>query len=98
MVLHNMRQTMDYLADGEVPQDIQARNKRDMAYCPNLALRAVDRLFYAGGTMVRMEENELQRKFRDIQTAASQFFLNWDVNGTLFGRQSLGLDVEMPNF
>jgi alkylation response protein AidB-like acyl-CoA dehydrogenase len=98
MILHNMRQTMDYLSQGEVPIDIQARNKRDMGYCPSLAVKAVDKLFYAGGTMVRMEENDLQRKFRDIQTASSQFFLNWDINGTLFGRQSLGLPVDIPNF
>ena len=76
----------------EMPIEIRARNKRDMAYASVLAGRAVEKLFYAGGAVGILLSNELQRRFRDIHAGNKQVALNWDVNGTTYGQIALGVD------
>lgn len=92
LILANMRETMGYLAQGiSVPPEVERRNKRDMGYAPTLAVRAVDRLFYAGGANFLFKTNELERQFRDVHAGSHQLALNWDICGTQFGRGALGL-------
>lgn len=92
IILSNLRETMTYLAHGTpVPPEIERRNKRDMGYAPTLAVRAVDRLFYAGGANFLFNANPLERQFRDVHAGSHQLALNWDICGTQYGRGALGL-------
>ena len=94
MILGNIRESLEILAEHQqLPMDVLVRNRRDMAYAPRLALSAADRLFYAAGANGLFLSGDLQRKFRDIHAAAAQYFLGWDLNGTVYGRHALGLEV-----
>ncbi len=93
IMLGNLRESMEIIEEAEeLPLDIRARNKRDMAYCPLLATRAVDRLFYAAGAGGLFLDQDIQRSFRDVHAGNKQIALNWDVNGTTYGKVALGLD------
>ena len=93
VTLQNLRESMDMLSDSEtLHPDIVQRNRRDMSFVSALAVRAVDRLFYAAGANGLFLSNDLQRKFRDVHAGAQQIFLNWDINMTAYGRQMLGLE------
>lgn len=93
MVLSNLRETMEILEHAEeLPIDTRARNKRDMAYVCVLATRAVDRIMYASGATSLFLSNAVQRAFRDVHAGANQIALNWDINGTTYGKVALGLD------
>jgi hypothetical protein len=52
-----------------------------MAYCPILATRA-------GGLFL---SEDIQRSFRDVHAGNKQIALNWDSNGTTYGKVALGL-------
>ena len=43
-------------------------------------------------------ESNFQRQFRDVHAAGAQVFLNWDANGTVYGRARLGLEAGGPVF
>ena len=89
----NLKETMEVLIDAEeLPIELRARNKRDMAYCPMLAARAVDRIFYAAGASGLFLSESIQRSFRDVHSGMRQIALNWDVNGTTYGQIALGQD------
>ncbi len=93
IVLENLRETMQHLEHyDELPIEIRARNKRDMAYVSNLAIKAIDRIMYASGATGLFLSNDIQRAFRDIHAGANQIALNWDVNGTTYGKVALGID------
>ena len=93
IILEDLRETQEYLHDNEkLPREMMTRNKRDMAYAPVLATRAIDRIFYAAGAGGLLLSGDLQRSFRDVHAAAAQLALNWDVNGTTYSQVALGLD------
>ena len=93
MVLNNLRETMELLeVEERLPIDFMARNKRDMAFAPNLAIRAIDRIMYAAGANGLFLSNDIQRAFRDVHSGVGQIALNWDINGTTYGKVALGLD------
>lgn len=93
IILGDLHETMAYMEHAEeLPLQMCARNKRDMAYVPVVAARAVDRIFYGIGAGGIFQSQEIQRSFRDVQAANKQSALNWDVNGTEFGKVALGLD------
>jgi 3-hydroxy-9,10-secoandrosta-1,3,5(10)-triene-9,17-dione monooxygenase len=93
MILNDLMETMEILENlDELPIEIRARNKRDMAYAPLLAARAMDRIYYASGTAVLFESNDLQRCFRDVHAGTKQVALNFDINATTYGKVALGLD------
>jgi hypothetical protein len=48
-----------------------------------------------GGSAI-VETHPLQRALRDAHAAQGHIGLNWDVNGTMYGRVALGLDPEFP--
>ena len=92
-MLGNLTETMEILADAEeLPIELRARNKRDMAYCPMLAARAVERLFYAVGASGLFLSEPIQRSFRDVHAGMRQIALNWDVNATTYGQIVLEQD------
>ncbi len=93
IILEDLQETQDYLQSHEkLPREMMTRNKRDMAYVPVLATRAIDRIFYAAGAGGLLLSGDLQRCFRDVHAGAAQLALNWDVNGTTYGQVALGLD------
>ncbi len=93
MIINNLRETHDMLLDAEqLPQDVMARNRRDMAYAPILARRAIDRIFHAAGATAIFLDQDIQRYFRDVNAGAQQIFLNWDANATIFGKIALDVD------
>lgn len=93
MVLENLRETMAWLENNErMPIEMMARNKRDMAFAPNLAMKAVDRIMYAAGANGLFLSSHVQRAFRDVHAGIGQIALNWDINGTTYGKVALGLD------
>ena len=60
------------------------------AFVAQLALKAIDRVFYAAGASQMVGGGFLQRCFRDAQTGSRQFGLNWDIARTNGGRALLG--------
>lgn len=93
IVLHDVAESMAHLEDhDELTPAMMNRNKRDMAFSCVVATRAVDRLFYAAGANGLFLSNGLQRAFRDVHAGSSQLALNWDANGTDYGRVMLGME------
>ena len=93
LILGDLQETHCVLEDAdEVPVEMRARNLRDMAFAPVLAKRAGDRLFYAAGAESLGLDDELQRYYRDVNAGAQQLCLNWDANGTVYGRITLGME------
>jgi alkylation response protein AidB-like acyl-CoA dehydrogenase len=97
ILLTNIQESLKILrAKEDIPEEMHHRNRRDMAFCPRLAQASVDRLFYAAGAGGLDLNNNLQRQFRDVHAAGAQVFLNWDINGTVYGRSQLGLEPGGP--
>ena len=97
ILLTNIQESIKILRENEdIPEEMHHRNRRDMAFCPRLAQASVDRLFYAAGAGGLDLNNNLQRQFRDVHAAGAQVFLNWDINGTVYGRSQLGLEPGGP--
>ncbi|MDX2222249.1 MAG: acyl-CoA dehydrogenase family protein [Rhodospirillaceae bacterium] len=71
------------------PLDI-ARIKRNCAYVATLAKRAAMRLVEATGAGGLMDGSPVYRAFADTLAAAGHRALNWDVNGTNFGKLQFG--------
>ena len=93
IVLVNLAESMSYVFNYQaIPPGILMRNRRDMAYAPQLALRAVNRLMYAMGAGGLFKSNEQERRFRDIRAGVVQGALQWDSAGTQYGRWAVGLD------
>jgi 3-hydroxy-9,10-secoandrosta-1,3,5(10)-triene-9,17-dione monooxygenase len=80
---------------GAVPSlEQRARYRRDGAYAATLCTRAVDVLFGATGGGAIYARNPLQRAFRDVHAANAHYVLNWDINGAMYGRVTLGLSPD----
>ena len=94
------RDTAEAMAAMREPRPLtmaeKIRNRRDQAYSARLCTRAVDRLFGAAGARGILEENVVQRKFRDLRAANVHIAVNWDLAGTTYGRVTLGLDPITP--
>ena len=74
LLRQNTREVLDLAARGETPTLLdRARYRRDHAFMARLGVRAVSRLFEAGGGHALLESNPLQRFHRDA-LAASQHF------------------------
>ncbi len=67
----------------------RARYRRDKAFLARLCVRAVDRLFEAGGARAVLESDPLQRFHRDVHGASHHAALAWDTWAEDFGRQAL---------
>jgi len=76
--------------------DDKTRWRRDGAFATRLAVRAIDILFAGAGGSAIAETHPLQRSLRDAHAAQGHIGLNWDLNGTMYGRVALGLDPEFP--
>lgn len=68
-----------------------ARVPRDWAYAAQTARKAVNSLFEAAGGTGIYNSSELQRVWRDTNSAAQHFAFTWDSAMTSYGRAALGL-------
>ena len=85
------------LAGDEGTAEQQARVRLAISHAARSAVQAVDLLYAAAGTAAIFDENPLDRRFRDIHTAAAHVM----VGPTTFeaaGRVALGLGAGMPFF
>jgi 3-hydroxy-9,10-secoandrosta-1,3,5(10)-triene-9,17-dione monooxygenase len=71
----------------------RARLPRDWAYAAQTSRHAVNRLFEASGGGGVYDSSELQRVWRDANSAAQHFAFTWDSAMTNFGRVALGLSA-----
>lgn len=69
----------------------RVRFLRDAAFAVNLCVRAVNRLYAAGGARAIMDSDPIQRLHRDVHAASHHAALGWDAAAERFGRQALGL-------
>lgn len=76
--------------------EAKTRWRRDGAFAARLCVRAVDLLFAGTGGSAIAETHPLQRALRDAHAARGHIGLNWDLNGTLYGRVALGLEPDFP--
>ena len=76
--------------------DDKTRWRRDAAFAVRMSVKAIDMLFAGAGGSAVIETNPLQRSLRDAHAAQGHIGLNWDANGTMYGRAALGLDPDFP--
>ncbi|MDE2778130.1 MAG: acyl-CoA dehydrogenase family protein [Chloroflexota bacterium] len=72
----------------------RARFRRDKAFCTQLGLQAVNRLFDLSGGHALFESEPMQRFHRDAQAVAHRDGLIMDLGGQQFGRVLLGLEPD----
>jgi 3-hydroxy-9,10-secoandrosta-1,3,5(10)-triene-9,17-dione monooxygenase len=93
LLRQNTREVLDRAARDETPTLLdRARYRRDHAFMVKLGIRAISRLFEAGGGHALLESNPLQRFHRDALAASQHFGTRWDENAELYGRVALGLE------
>jgi 3-hydroxy-9,10-secoandrosta-1,3,5(10)-triene-9,17-dione monooxygenase len=76
--------------------DEKTRWRRDAAFAVRISIKAIDQLFAGAGGAAILDSHPLQRSLRDAHAAQGHIGLNWDANGTMFGRVALGLDPDFP--
>ena len=69
----------------------RARFRRDKAFCTQLGLQAVNRLFDLSGGHALFDSEPMQRFHRDAQAIAHRDGLIMDLGGQQYGRVALGL-------
>jgi 3-hydroxy-9,10-secoandrosta-1,3,5(10)-triene-9,17-dione monooxygenase len=74
----------------------KTRWRRDAAFAVRMSIKAIDLLFAGAGGAAILDSHPLQRALRDAHAAQGHIGLNWDANGTMFGRVALGLDPDFP--
>ena len=70
--------------------------RTDQAYAVNQCAEAVSRLFAASGASAWLQQNPLQRLFRDMNVTAAHAYTNYDLCAEAMGRQLMGLPPD-PN-
>lgn len=97
LMLKDCDEAMAIAASGRAANnDEKVRWRRDGAFAVRMSVRAIDILFAGVGGSAIVETHPLQRALRDAHAAQGHIGLNWDVNGTMFGRVALGLDPDFP--
>lgn len=97
LMLKDCDEAMSIAAAGRVATNAEkTRWRRDGAFAVRLCVRAVDILFAGAGGSAIAETHPLQRALRDAHAAQGHIGLNWDLNGTMYGRVALGLDPDFP--
>jgi 3-hydroxy-9,10-secoandrosta-1,3,5(10)-triene-9,17-dione monooxygenase len=74
--------------------EMRVRYRRDYAFASELCVRAVDLLFQSAGGSGIMLSNGVQRAWRDVNCASHHVGLNWEAYSILYGRHSLGLQLQ----
>ena len=93
----DVAETLRKGAEGESFSTIErAKFRRDKAYCTQLGLQAVNRIFDLSGGHALFDSEPLQRFHRDAQAVAHRDGLIMDLGGQQFGRVMLGLEPDGP--
>jgi len=74
----------------------RARLPRNWAYAAQTARHAVNRVFEAAGGSGIYDASELQRIWRDANSAAQHFAFTWDSAMSSYGRVLIGLAASAP--
>jgi alkylation response protein AidB-like acyl-CoA dehydrogenase len=69
----------------------KARVSRDWAYAAQISREAVSRLFAAAGGTATFDGSEIQRAWRDVNSAAQHYAFVWDNAMSDYGRVAFGL-------
>ena len=94
LYLGAIRETMAALArDGKVTQEMHFQGKRNACYAAQLCLNAVQRLFNIAGGRALMNNDVLQRQFRDCFAAAAHHSLVWESAAIEYGKHALQAEV-----
>lgn len=98
LLLEHVGATFDELmAIGEpVSEPDRVELRSNAAYVVELARRATNRLFDVAGAHAVYDPSELQRVYRDINTASHHAIADIDGTLELAGRAALGLDLGTP--
>ena len=67
--------------------------RRDFTYAMRMVRDAMDTLIKISGSSGLMENNPVQRCWRDVHAISSHVVMNWDVPAENFGRSEFGLGV-----
>jgi len=67
--------------------------RRDWAYAMKTLRDAMDSLVKISGSSGLMEDNPVQRCWRDVHAISSHVVMNWDVPAENFGRAEFGLPL-----
>jgi len=67
--------------------------RRDFTFAVRKLRAAMDALVNISGSSGLMEDNSIQRCWRDVQAISSHVVMNWDVPAENFGRMELGLGL-----
>jgi 3-hydroxy-9,10-secoandrosta-1,3,5(10)-triene-9,17-dione monooxygenase len=67
--------------------------RRDFTYAMRLLRQAMDDLVKISGSSGLMEDNSVQRCWRDAHAISSHVVMNWDVPAENFGRSEFGLPL-----
>jgi alkylation response protein AidB-like acyl-CoA dehydrogenase len=99
LILADCREAMATVErDQPLSIEQRIRLRRNQGFATKLLVAAVDRLFSVAGGRAIYLDHFMQRSFRDIHAAASHIGLSWDVVGTMWGEQALGLKVTTLNY
>ena len=97
LMLKDCQEAMHIAEAGKLASmEEKTRWRRDAAYAVRMSIKAVDLLFAGAGGAAIVDSHPLQRALRDAHAAQGHIGLNWDANGTMFGRVALGLDPDFP--
>jgi 3-hydroxy-9,10-secoandrosta-1,3,5(10)-triene-9,17-dione monooxygenase len=67
--------------------------RRDFTYAVRILREAMDDLVKISGSSGLMDDNSVQRCWRDVHAISSHVVMNWDVPAENFGRMELGLGL-----
>ncbi|EAA6042869.1 flavin-dependent monooxygenase [Salmonella enterica] len=68
--------------------------RTNQAYAVKMCIATVDRLFSAAGATCWMENNEIQRLFRDSHMTGAHAYTDYDVCAQILGRELMGLEPD----
>ncbi|MGB6890918.1 MAG: hypothetical protein WBE25_05490, partial [Xanthobacteraceae bacterium] len=67
--------------------------RRDFTYALRILREALDDLVKISGSSGLMDDNPVQRCWRDAHAISSHVVMNWDVPAENFGRSEFGLPL-----
>ncbi len=76
-----------------LPLETRTLLRRDWTYAMKVLRDAMDALVKISGSSGLMEDNPVQRCWRDVHAISSHVVMNWDVPAENFGRMELGLPL-----
>jgi len=73
--------------------ETRALLRRDFTYAMRMLREALDQLIKISGSSGLMDDNPVQRCWRDVHAISSHVVMNWDVPAENFGRMEFGLGL-----